>query len=262
MVNASRSSTQAMACSSRAASRTSRVIGPVPEVGVRKYPAPSGTRPRLGNRPNTPLNAEGMRIEPPPSVPTASGPSPAAVATPAPPLEPPEVRARSHGFTASRATRLIVRRFIANSGVLLLAKIIAPACFTRSDVTEFFGRHMVLEQPRAQRRAQPLREQRILDADRQAQQRRQRPASRVLLGRHRGLREQFFRKYRNERAKLAISLHPRQQKPRIFKRRQLARGEHLPQAPGRQPCQRLILPRGGLSHAASPHIFGQREAGL
>jgi hypothetical protein len=32
-----------------------------------------------------------MRIEPPSSVPTASGPMPVAAATAAPPLEPPEV---------------------------------------------------------------------------------------------------------------------------------------------------------------------------
>jgi hypothetical protein len=39
-----------------------------------------------------------MRIEPAPSVPSASGPSPAATAAPAPPEEPPGVLLRSQGL--------------------------------------------------------------------------------------------------------------------------------------------------------------------
>ena len=39
-----------------------------------------------------PQNAAGIRTEPPPSVPSASCPSPAATAAEAPPLDPPGVR--------------------------------------------------------------------------------------------------------------------------------------------------------------------------
>ncbi len=39
-----------------------------------------------------------MRIEPPPSLPMATGVKPSATLAPAPPLEPPGVQVRSHGF--------------------------------------------------------------------------------------------------------------------------------------------------------------------
>ena len=61
-------------------------------------PRPSGTRPYEGLKPYTPQNAAGIRIEPPPSVPSASGPQPLATATAAPPLEPPGVSAGFHGL--------------------------------------------------------------------------------------------------------------------------------------------------------------------
>jgi hypothetical protein len=43
-------------------------------------------------KPTTPLQAAGMRVEPPASVPIPIGQTPAASATPAPPDEPPLVR--------------------------------------------------------------------------------------------------------------------------------------------------------------------------
>jgi hypothetical protein len=48
--------------------------------------------------PNTPQNEAGTRIEPTASVPTASGPQPAATAAAAPPLDPPLVRSRFQGL--------------------------------------------------------------------------------------------------------------------------------------------------------------------
>jgi hypothetical protein len=39
-----------------------------------------------------------MRIDPPPSLPWAIGTTPAATAAAEPPLDPPEVRSRSHGL--------------------------------------------------------------------------------------------------------------------------------------------------------------------
>ena len=58
----------------------------------------SETRPRLGFSPTSPQQAAGMRIEPPPSLPCATGTMPAATAAAAPPEEPPGVRCRSQGL--------------------------------------------------------------------------------------------------------------------------------------------------------------------
>ena len=57
-----------------------------------------GTAPKVGLKPTTPQKAAGMRIEPPPSPPRASGPAPAATATAAPPEEPPGVLEGSCGL--------------------------------------------------------------------------------------------------------------------------------------------------------------------
>ena len=46
-----------------------------------------------------PVIAAGWRIEPPVSVPSAHGALPAATAAALPPLDPPGIRARSHGFS-------------------------------------------------------------------------------------------------------------------------------------------------------------------
>src|SRR5438093_10704917 len=75
-----------------------------------------------------------MRIEPPPSVPMWSGPSPAAAAAEAPPDEPPGVRSRSHGLRVGPKTRLWVAPSQPNVGVLVLPSKIAPARFIRSTI--------------------------------------------------------------------------------------------------------------------------------
>ncbi len=88
-----------MTSSTAAASRTVRVIGPTcPTRSKPPNTARSGTRPNEGFKPYTPQNAAAMRIEPPPSVPSARGPIPLATAAAAPPLEPPGVRVVSHGL--------------------------------------------------------------------------------------------------------------------------------------------------------------------
>ena len=51
---------------------------------------PLETRPRDGLRPTSPHSAEGMRMEPPPSPPPATGTMPDATAAAEPPEEPPE----------------------------------------------------------------------------------------------------------------------------------------------------------------------------
>src|SRR5260370_35363565 len=81
-----------------AASRTVRVSGPV-EQKVSSTPAGTfGTSPNDGFRPKTPQKLAGWRIEPPPSRPMASGPTPHATPAAAPPLDPAEARARSQGL--------------------------------------------------------------------------------------------------------------------------------------------------------------------
>ena len=57
-----------------------------------------------------------MRIEPPPSLPCASGTIPAATAAADPPLDPPGVRDRSHGLRVGPPKRGSVVGRIANSG--------------------------------------------------------------------------------------------------------------------------------------------------
>ena len=60
---------------------------------------------------------------------------PVARATADPPLEPPEVRARFHGFRVAPNTALVVLGPKANSGVFVLPRMIAPAAFRRSTTT-------------------------------------------------------------------------------------------------------------------------------
>src|SRR5947208_3498755 len=95
----SRSSGPAMTESSSAASRTVRAIGPTHEKLVQPLALGNrDTRPSVGLSPTTPQQAAGWRMEPARSLPSASGPSPAASAAAAPPLDPPGVRPRFHGL--------------------------------------------------------------------------------------------------------------------------------------------------------------------
>ena len=60
-------------------------------------------RPRVGFRPTIPQQLAGIRIDPPPSEPCASGTSPAETAVADPPLEPPAISVVSQGVTAGGA---------------------------------------------------------------------------------------------------------------------------------------------------------------
>ena len=82
-----------------------------------------------------PQNDAGTRMDPPPSVPTARGPSPAATAAPAPPLDPPGVMSRFHGFLVAPKSGLSVVPLWPNSGVLVLPIRMAPAPLRRSTAT-------------------------------------------------------------------------------------------------------------------------------
>src|SRR6266851_7341186 len=85
-----------------ATSRTDRAIGPKVANPAHASPATGDIeiRPRDGLIPTTPQQAAGIRIEPPPSLPCASEPSPAASALPAPPLDPPARAAHSQRDSA------------------------------------------------------------------------------------------------------------------------------------------------------------------
>ena len=86
-----------------------------------------GTRPFCGLSPNRPQQAAGMRIEPAPSDPIAAPQSPAAIALPEPPEEPPGVRCRSHGLRVTPKVGDSVHGVIASSGTCVLPMITAPA---------------------------------------------------------------------------------------------------------------------------------------
>src|SRR5262245_48324707 len=116
----------------RAASFTVRVIGPACERLQAALAGYTGTRPNDGLWPTMPQNDAGFRMDPPPSVPRASGPRPAATAAPAPPEEPPGVRSRFHGLRVRPKTRLSVMPTQPSVGVLVLPSTIAPASFRRA----------------------------------------------------------------------------------------------------------------------------------
>src|SRR5499426_1936326 len=88
---------------------------------------PMGLRARVGLRPKRPQHEAGMRIEPPPSVACAIGTMPAATAAAAPPLDPPALCLRLHGFRVGPNRRGSVEVAMPISGVLLLPKTTRPA---------------------------------------------------------------------------------------------------------------------------------------
>jgi hypothetical protein len=59
-------------------------------------------------KPTIPQQLDGMRMEPPPSLPSATGTSRAATAAADPPLDPPALRVRSHGVRAGPTMSLSV----------------------------------------------------------------------------------------------------------------------------------------------------------
>ena len=84
-------------------------------------------------RPVSPFQEEGIRTEPPVSVPMAQGASRAATATPEPELLPPGPRctARSQGFHGVPMYRLVPHAPIANSTVRVLPSTMTPAATRR-----------------------------------------------------------------------------------------------------------------------------------
>src|SRR5262245_49190349 len=127
-----------MTPSSRTASATEHVIGPavsrVLEIGT--MPA-CEYRLVVGRNPTHPHRAAGIRTEPPVSVPSPAGASRAATATPVPPLLPPGISRRSHGFRAGPNEPLLLVTPYASSWRLVLPSTIAPARSSASTMGAF-----------------------------------------------------------------------------------------------------------------------------
>jgi hypothetical protein len=94
-----------MTASIRAASATVVVSGPFSDMPAQSSPPSSaGTTPVPGLMPNSPQLAAGMRMDPAPSFPCATGTMPEATAAADPPEEPPAVRARFQGLRVTPYT--------------------------------------------------------------------------------------------------------------------------------------------------------------
>src|SRR5258705_12087684 len=115
-----------------AQSRAVRAIGPVLERSPVSDGGQAGTRPNVAFSPTRPVKLAGMRPEPRPSVPMAIGPRPAATAAPAPPDEPPGVRATFQGLRVMPFSGESVTPLWPYSELVLWAKTMAPASRRRA----------------------------------------------------------------------------------------------------------------------------------
>ena len=129
--DASPGSGPASTSSSCAVSRTVRVS--TPSTTSRCWPTSGAceTRPRCGLRPTRPQHAAGIRSDPPPSLPCASGTIAAATAAADPPDEPPGVRPGSHGLRVGPKRRGSVTGRIPHSGMLVVPTTTKPAARSR-----------------------------------------------------------------------------------------------------------------------------------
>jgi len=101
-------------------------MGPTWETVPKGLSGCAGTRPKVCLMPGMPVKPQGMRIEPPPSVPMCSAPMPMAAAAEAPPLEPPGVVSGFQGLRVTPVSALSVTPFQPNSGVVVLPSSTAP----------------------------------------------------------------------------------------------------------------------------------------
>src|SRR5579883_1863932 len=122
-----------MTSSKSAASRTERASGPLVAKPAHASPIAGAieTRPRDGLMPTRPQQAAGIRIEPPPSLPSAIEFIPAARETAAPPLEPPAVYCGFHGLRAVGHKPPSVTGRPPNSGIVVLPSRMPPAAAMR-----------------------------------------------------------------------------------------------------------------------------------
>src|SRR5262249_37785291 len=183
--NGSRGSRRAIAFIMTAASRTVRASGQTwatsslpPAAGY------IGTRAKVGLRPTSPQKLAGMRIEPAPSEPSASGANPAATAAAPPPVEPPGVRVGSQGLRDSPKSRLSVEPRPADRGKLGAPDEDRPGPPHPGTTRGSPGRDKAPHQTRAVRGALPGRPQVVLDRDGHAVKRPERTGGHHrLLGR-------------------------------------------------------------------------------
>src|SRR5919199_6942879 len=133
MLAGSRASKPEITPSSNATSRTVRARGATcPSVGVALV-GKTGTLPNCAFSPKTPQKEAGMRMEPPPSVPSANGVTPAATEVAAPALEPPVVLDGSHALRVTPESGLSPPPALhPNSVVVVLPIAHAPAARARS----------------------------------------------------------------------------------------------------------------------------------
>ena len=105
---------------SSAASSTVRAIGPTCASVVVADTGHTGMRPNCPLMVARPVKQPGMRTEPPPSVPSANGVTPAATEAAAPALEPPGVFPRFHGLRVMPVSGLSPTALQPNSLVVVL----------------------------------------------------------------------------------------------------------------------------------------------
>src|SRR5919197_4454941 len=91
-----------------------------------------GTKESVGFSPYTPVQAAGSRVEHPASVASAMGVSPAATDTAAPAEEPPQVSSGVHGLRVRPVNGELARGEWANSVVVVLPMMMAPAARRRA----------------------------------------------------------------------------------------------------------------------------------
>ena len=93
---------------------------------------PSVVRARVGFSPTMPHIEAGKRIEPPMSLPCATGTIPDATAAADPPLDPPVLRVRSQGLWVAPYASGSVVMLVASSGVFVLPTNTNPAARNRA----------------------------------------------------------------------------------------------------------------------------------
>ena len=105
------------------------------------------------------------------SVPMPSGTWKAATDAADPPDEPPGTRSSAHGLAVGPNALCSVDEPIANSSMLVLPRMTAPASRSRSVMWASYGRDVALEDPRAGGRLAAAHRDEVLERDGHAEQR-------------------------------------------------------------------------------------------
>src|SRR6185369_12409697 len=122
----------AMTSCRRAASSTVRAHGPPWSSELEKATMPyRETAPYVGFTPTVPVTEAGCRMEPPVSVPMASGAMCAASAAEEPPPEPPGILVRSQGLPVGPYALFSVDDPMANSSMFVLPRMTTSAALRR-----------------------------------------------------------------------------------------------------------------------------------